>query len=59
MKMPLDMMTITIAVIGIVFVIILAACAKQTYIQPKAVTFPEEATVLMAVPVIPDEVIDD
>ena len=57
--MPLDMMTITIAVIGIVFVIILAACTQRSYIQPKAVTFPEEATVLMAVPVIPVEVIDD
>ena len=59
MKMPLDMMTITIAIIGIVFVIILAACTQRSYIQPKAVTFPEEATVLMAVPVIPVEVIDD
>ena len=43
----------------IVFVIVLAACTKQPYIQPKAVTLPEEATVSMAVPVIPVEVIEE
>ena len=53
-KVPL----LAIAIL-IVFVIVLAACTQRSYIQPKAVTFPEEATVLMAVPVIPVEVIDD
>ena len=53
-KVPL----LAIAIL-IVFVIVLAACTQRSYIQPKAVTFPEEATVLMAVPVILVEVIDD
>ena len=43
----------------IVFVIVLAACTNKSYIQPKAVTLPEEQKVLIAVPVIPVEVIQE
>ena len=53
-KVPLACIAILI-----VFVIILAACTSKSYIQPKAVTLPEEATVSMAVPVIPVEVIQE
>ena len=53
-KVPLACIAILI-----VFVIILAGCTSKSYIQPKAVTLPEEATVSMAVPVIPVEVIEE
>ena len=53
-KVPLACIAILI-----VFVIVLAACTNKSYIQPKAVTLPEEATVSMAVPVIPVEVIQE
>ena len=53
-KVPL----LAIAIL-IVFVIVLAACTQRSYIQPKAVTLPEEQKVLVAVPVIPVEVVND
>ena len=43
----------------IVFVIVLAACTNKSYIQPKAITLPEEQKVLVAIPVIPVEVIEE
>lgn len=53
-KVPL----LAIAIL-IVFVIVLAACTSKSYIQPKAVTLPEEQKVLVAIPVIPVEVIEE